>query len=80
MNTVKQKGRKLPQQPQPLNTNKSDYLTITELSELLKMSISHIYTLTSTKKIPHIKVLGKKILFDRKEIIKWVKSKSILIS
>ena len=32
------------------------------------MSSSHIYTLTSTKKIPHIKLFGKKILFDKKEI------------
>lgn len=53
------------------------YLTVSELSKLLKMSASHIYTLTSTKKIPHIKLLGKKILFDKKEIDTWLKSKTV---
>ena len=55
----------------------TDYLTIQELSEMLKMSVSHIYTLTSTKKIPHIKLLSKKILFDKNEITNWLKSKSV---
>lgn len=55
----------------------TDYLTIQELSEMLKMSVSHIYTLTSTKKIPHIKLLSKKILFDKNEITDWLKSKSV---
>jgi len=55
----------------------NEYMNVTELSKLLKMSISHIYSLTSTKKIPHIKLLGKKILFDKSEINNWLKSKSV---
>jgi excisionase family DNA binding protein len=55
----------------------SEYMNVTELSKLLKMSTSHIYSLTSTKKIPHIKLLGKKILFDKSEINNWLKSKSV---
>jgi excisionase family DNA binding protein len=55
----------------------NDYLTITELSSILKLSKSHIYTLTSTKKIPHIKLLGKKLLFKRIEIDNWLTSKTI---
>jgi len=55
----------------------SEYMNVTELSKLLKMSASHIYTLTSNKKIPHIKLLGKKILFDKVEINNWLKSKSV---
>jgi excisionase family DNA binding protein len=54
-----------------------EYMNVTELSKLLKMSTSHIYSLTSTKKIPHIKLLGKKILFDKSEINNWLKSKSV---
>lgn len=54
-----------------------EYMDVKELAELLKMSVSHVYTLTSTKKIPHIKVLGKKVLFEKGEITKWLKSKSV---
>ena len=57
----------------------SDYFNIKELSEFLNLSISHIYTLTSTKKIPHIKLLGKKLLFDKQEIKNWLKSKSVSV-
>lgn len=57
----------------------NDYLTITELSSILKLSKSHIYTLTSTKKIPHIKLLGKKLLFKRSDIDNWLTSKSIAV-
>jgi excisionase family DNA binding protein len=55
----------------------NEYMNVTELSKFLKMSVSHIYSLTSTKKIPHIKLLGKKILFDKSEINNWLKSKSV---
>jgi len=55
----------------------NEYMNVSELSKFLKMSASHIYSLTSTKKIPHIKLLGKKILFDRSEINNWLKSKSV---
>jgi excisionase family DNA binding protein len=60
-------------------TIKSDYLNVSEVADLLQMSVSHIYTLTSTKKIPHIKLLGKKVLFDKDEIKNWLKSKSVSV-
>jgi excisionase family DNA binding protein len=59
------------------NINVNQYMNVSELSKLLKMSTSHIYSLTSTKKIPHIKLLGKKILFEKSEINNWLKSKSV---
>lgn len=61
------------------NSIKSDYLNIQELADMLQMSVSHIYTLTSTKKIPHIKLLNKKLLFDKAEIKNWLKSKSVSV-
>lgn len=75
--TILKRGR--PNKPSiPIfNQITSDYLNVSEVSKMLKMSVSHIYTLTSTKKIPHIKLLGKKLLFDKKEIEKWLKSKSV---
>ena len=77
MNTEKPK-RGRPSKPfKEFIQPKDAYLNVSELSTLLKMSSSHIYTLTSTKKIPHIKLLGKKILFDKKEIDTWLKSKTV---
>jgi excisionase family DNA binding protein len=55
----------------------SDYMDVNELASYLKMSISHVYTLTSKREIPHIKVLGKKLLFDKSEILEWLKSKKV---
>lgn len=57
----------------------NDYFTITELADVLKLSVSHIYTMTSKKKIPHIKLLGRKLLFDKQEIKQWLKSKSVSV-
>jgi excisionase family DNA binding protein len=76
MNSLKRergRPRTLPTEP----IKKEDLMSITELSEFLSMSKSHIYTLTSNKKIPHIKLLGKKLLFSRTDITKWIKSKSV---
>lgn len=58
-------------------TESNDYLTIQEVSDLLRLSVSHIYTLTSQKKIPHIKLLGKKLLFQKDAINHWIKEKSV---
>jgi excisionase family DNA binding protein len=70
----KKAGRPKKETTEPI---KSDYLNVTELSEYLKMSTSHIYSLTSRKEIPHIKVLGKKLLFEKSEILNWLKSKKV---
>lgn len=56
-----------------------DYLNVKQLADYLKISVSHIYTLTSNKKIPHIKLLGKKLLFDRKKINNWLEKKEVSV-
>jgi excisionase family DNA binding protein len=66
-----------PKKPSNPITIKSDYLDVNEVASFLKMSTSHVYTLTSSKKIPHIKLLGKKVLFDKAEILDWLKSKKV---
>jgi excisionase family DNA binding protein len=76
MSIVKEKKRGRPSKVKA-ETIKSDYMNVQEVADLLKMSASHVYTLTSTKKIPHIKLLGKKVLFDKDEIKNWLKSKSV---
>ena len=75
--SVQSKKRGRPRKVKPTQTITSDYYTIDELSDFLKLSKSHIYTLTSQKKIPHIKLLNKKILFDKAEIKSWLNSKSV---
>ena len=54
-----------------------DFLDINELSKLLRISKSHIYTLTSNRQIPHIKILGKKLLFNKQEIYNWLEPKKV---
>ena len=49
------------------------FLTIKEASALTKLSISHINKLVKEGVIPSLKV-GKRRLFDRDELIAWMKS------
>jgi excisionase family DNA binding protein len=56
---------------------KSDYYTVKELSEYLKISQSHIYTMTSKRSIPHIKVAEKKVLFNKADIEAWLNDKKV---
>ena len=56
-----------------------DYMDVKEVANLIKMTTSHIYTLTSRKKIPHIKLSNKKVIFDRAEINKWLNSKKVSV-
>lgn len=72
----KKRGRGRPEKSKKLEPI-NDLLDVSEVATMLKMSASHIYTLTSTKKIPHIKVLGRKVLFDKNEIMDWLKSKKV---
>lgn len=51
-----------------------EMLTTTELAEYLGVSQSQIYKLTMNMEIPHYKPKGKTIYFDRKEIVRWMRS------
>lgn len=46
-------------------------LTFAEALVYLGLSESHLYKLTSKRKIPHTKPDGKLIYFDRAELDKW---------
>ena len=50
-------------------------LTLKEAAKFLNLSQSHLYKLTSERKIPHFKPSGKKIYFDKPELIQWLKRK-----
>ena len=62
---------------QQKNIITKDVLTFNEAALLLDVSHSHLYKLTSTKQIPHYCPQGKKLYFDRVEVIKWMKKNSI---
>lgn len=49
------------------------FISIKEASQLLSISVTKINMLIKEDKIPSYKVNGKR-LFDKDELIKWVKS------
>ena len=49
--------------------NQTKPLTIQETAKFLNLSQSHLYKLTSERKIPHFKPSGKKIYFDKSELV-----------
>jgi len=55
----------------------SQYLTVEELCQLLKLKKSYIYDLTYRKKIPFIKI-GRHLRFDLEEIQKWLENNKII--
>ena len=57
------------------STNQTKPLTLPEAAKFLDLSRSHLYKLTSERKIPHFKPNGKKIYFDKSELVQWLKSK-----
>ena len=51
-------------------------LTVEEIASILNVKQSHIYTLTSQKRIPHIK-MGKQLRFRESAINKWLKDMEV---
>lgn len=54
-----------------------EVLTLDECSDFTGLSKSHLYKLTSTNQIPHYKPQGKKVYFDKKELVTWLKSRRV---
>lgn len=50
-----------------------DILNVKEVCQYFDISQSLLYKLTCNDEIPHYKPRGKMILFEKKELIKWVK-------
>lgn len=53
-----------------------EYLSIDEIVELLHLSKSTIYKMTSQKEIPHMK-LGSRLYFSKEKILEWLKEHEI---
>jgi excisionase family DNA binding protein len=52
------------------------YLTVRELSEYLGIPKHTIYSWTSMKRIPYVKI-GRLLRFDKNKIDSWLKERSI---
>ena len=60
------------------NLLQKEVLNLSEACLLLDLSPSNLYKLTSRKEIPHFCPQGKKLYFDRIELIEWLKRKPIV--
>src|SRR5690554_2616037 len=74
---IKRELKKLEQLMTRQHQSQKPILTVGECAELLGISVSYIYRLTSEKRIPHYKPHGKRIYFRRDEVIDWALSHRI---
>ena len=56
------------------NLLEKEVLTMAEACLFLDISSSHLYKLTSSKKIPHYCPMGKKLYFLREELLQWMQT------
>ena len=54
------------------NLLKKDVLNFSEACQYIDVSESHMYKLTSQKKIPHFCPQGKRLYFNRQELDLWL--------
>ena len=57
-----------------------EMLTSKEVCQYLDISQSLLYKLTCSARIPHYKPRGKMVYFEKKEIIKWIKTHHVIMS
>ena len=58
-----------------MNTELPDYLTTSELAELLRIKERKVYQMAASGKIPCTRATGK-LLFPRKEVESWLEGKA----
>lgn len=52
-------------------------LTVQEAAKYTGLSIHTLYTMTSQRRIPHVKV-GRLTKFDRETLDKWIKQQTVM--
>lgn len=58
--------------------SKNEILCLDDAAFILGFSKSYLYKLTSNRKIPHYKPIGKSIFFKRSELMIWIESSKVL--
>jgi excisionase family DNA binding protein len=59
-----------------MNVQEKEILNFNEVRELLSVSKSTLYKLTSTNKIPHLKPTKGKLYFRKEDVLFWLTGKS----
>lgn len=76
-NNPSEKSRSATEVTMQSNLNNKAVLNVAECSAFTGLSVSYIYKLTHTGKIPHSKPNGKLVFFDRKKVEEWLLSNPI---
>ena len=76
-NLLLEKLQGIEQLIQDQNLNLKEMLNFSEGCKFLNLSASYLYKLTSRGDVPHYKPEGKKIYFNREELIEWMKRNRI---
>lgn len=50
----------------------SDFLNVREAAQYLGFTVNYVYKLTSAHQIPFFRPSGRKVIFRRSELDKWV--------
>ena len=58
-------------------SSNSDFITIDEASELVKLTKNSIYCMVSKREIPYYK-RGKKLYFKTAELLEWIECQKVL--
>ena len=59
-----------------MSAEEDELLTVQEICDLLKVRKTYIYSLTHSKKIPHMK-LGGLLRFSKSAIDEWLRSREV---
>ncbi|MEN3159501.1 helix-turn-helix domain-containing protein [Alkalimonas sp. NCh-2] len=76
-NNPSEKSRSATEVMMQSNLNNKAVLNVAECSAFTGLSVSYIYKLTHTGKIPHSKPNGKLVFFDPKKVEEWLLSNPI---
>lgn len=63
-----------------LSENRSpdkEFLTVDEAAEIMGVARSHIYRLTSEKRIPFSKPGGKRVMIRRRDFLEWLETNRV---
>lgn len=52
--------------------NTSDFLNVHEAAQYLGFAVNYVYKLTAAHRIPFYRPVGRKVMFRRSELDKWV--------
>ncbi len=58
----------------------NEFLTYKQASDLLQIQIGTLYSLVSQKRIPHIRISGRMVRFQKSEMESWIKKLEVKVN